>query len=184
MDKFELNFAFMDGDLALCEELRQKGCALEFSHNDVREALLSGNLELILWLRNWYEEHWVFFCERYYPFPNAVMGGNVALAQMVWDFSLEHPRLDVLELGSSGVLDYALQSNNPEMVVWVEQKYPNEKVTQRHLMNAMSQDSEEVIVWVLRNRKVETDEDLLCCAIECMCEKVTLELKGLASSEY
>ncbi|AMQ10921.1 hypothetical protein [Brazilian marseillevirus] len=80
------------------------------------------------------------------------MGGNVAFAQMVRDFSLEHPRLEVLELGTSDVLGYALRSNNPEMILWVEEKYQEKKFTRRHLMNAMSQESEDVILWVLQNR--------------------------------
>ncbi|AMQ10922.1 hypothetical protein [Brazilian marseillevirus] len=63
MDGFELNFAFMDRDIALREELRQREYLLKFSHNDIREALLSGRLDLVLWLRKWYEEHWVLFVE-------------------------------------------------------------------------------------------------------------------------
>lgn len=172
MGGFELNFAFMDGDIALCEELRQKGELLEFSHNDIREALLSGNLDLILWLRKWYEDHWILFCEKYYPFPNAIVGGNVSLTRMVWDFSREHPELDVLELGTSDVLGYALQSNKFEMILWVEEKYPDKKFTPRHLMNAMHQDFEDVIIWVLENRNIEADDELLHCAKECYCTRV------------
>ncbi|AEA07213.1 conserved hypothetical protein [Lausannevirus] len=179
-----MNFAFMDGDLELCEELRQKGEVLEFSHNDIRQALLDGRHNIILWLRKWYKEHWELYCREYFPLPNAIMSGNVALAQLVWDEALVQPKeekdfFDIARLGTQTPLRYALQSNNPEMMQWVERSYPNEKICNRDLFDAMHQNHEESILWVLENKSVQWGSDLLFYTIECLCEKVARKLATL-----
>ncbi|AHC54999.1 hypothetical protein D1R32_gp282 [Tunisvirus fontaine2] len=81
MGDFAMNFAFADGNLALCEQLRQKGEKLKFSHKDIRQALLDGRLDIILWLEKWYRKKWEYYCRNYYPLPNAIMGGNIGLVQ-------------------------------------------------------------------------------------------------------
>ncbi|AIT54932.1 hypothetical protein MEL_319 [Melbournevirus] len=177
----DINFAFMDGDVSQCEELRRKGEVLEFSHNDIREALLSGNLELVLWLITWYKEQWKHYCRNYYPLPNAIMGGNTKIADTVWEMSLLQPEeekfsCDISLLGTQTPTEYALQSNNPEMLLWVEKHYPEASFQEKDLLNSMHQNHEDAISWVLENREVECSEELFLSAIECLCEKVAVRI--------
>lgn len=164
MEGYELNFAFKDGDLELCEELRQKGEKLEFSHNDILQALWDGRYDIILWLEKWYPEQWQHYCKNYYPLPNAIMGGNIDLVNHIWRMAEQQPEHekwfdDITLLGPQRPLYYAVRCGKHEMVEWVENKYPKDKVDERILLECVWDGKDELALWLLKNREFSVSQE-------------------------
>ncbi|AHA45942.1 hypothetical protein ISTM_44 [Insectomime virus] len=180
MGDFAMNFAFADGNLALCEQLRQKGEKLKFSHKDIRQALLDGRLDIILWLEKWYRKKWEYYCRNYYPLPNAIMGGNIGLVQKIWqDLSVYCPGEEECGFfGSQRPLYYASESGNSEMIEWVEEKL-GDKTDERILLECIWSKQEDLALWLLENREFSVTEISLSVAQEddSFCPRVLEKLK-------